>query len=250
MPSSITHVLPAVAERGAREVRLHRFARVGERLGDDDALARGEPVGLDDVEAGQRLEERERVRLLARVEGRVPGRRHARSHEHVLHPGLGAFELRGRGRTPEHEPPGRRAADRRHPRRAVLRARPRRDRDRRDRRARRPRPGSLAATGMHSPSSAMPGLPGAEITSSTAAERVRPQPSACSRPPEPTRSTRAIRRRGEGRRSDRVPGRRRRTKPARRRTPRRSARSRALPRAALRAGRRASMSVSQPGSVS
>ena len=97
---------PRRAERGAGEVRLHRVARVGERFGDDDALAGSEPVGLDHVEAGQRVEERERLRFLARVEGRVPGGRHARGREHFLHPGFRAFELRGRGRTPEDEPPG------------------------------------------------------------------------------------------------------------------------------------------------
>ena len=50
-----------VAERVARQVRAHRVARLGDRLGDDHALARGEAVGLDHVEPGQRLEERERA---------------------------------------------------------------------------------------------------------------------------------------------------------------------------------------------
>ena len=42
------------------------------RLGDHHALAGGEPVGLHDVETRQRLEERERLGLLARVERGVP----------------------------------------------------------------------------------------------------------------------------------------------------------------------------------
>ena len=35
---------------------------LGERLGDEHALARGQPVGLHDVEAGQRAQEGERRR--------------------------------------------------------------------------------------------------------------------------------------------------------------------------------------------
>ena len=53
-----------VAERVARQVRAHCVTRVGDRLGDDHALARGEAVGLHDVQTRQRLEERERGRFL------------------------------------------------------------------------------------------------------------------------------------------------------------------------------------------
>ena len=54
--------------------------------------------------------------------------------------------------------------------------------------ARRPSPSS-ARTGWQRPSAAMPGLPGAAWSSSRSGAWLSFQASACSRPPEPTRST-------------------------------------------------------------
>ena len=50
-PSSMTTVRPGVAERLARQVVGHRLAGLGQRLGDQHALAGGQAVGLDHVEA-------------------------------------------------------------------------------------------------------------------------------------------------------------------------------------------------------
>src|SRR5207237_6275397 len=41
-----------VTEGGTREVVTHGMARFGDRLGDDNAFAPRQPVGLDDVETG------------------------------------------------------------------------------------------------------------------------------------------------------------------------------------------------------
>ena len=209
-----------VAERLARQIRAHSVTRVGDRLGDDHTLPRGEAVGLHDVEARQRLEERERRLLLDRLRtcrgGRsAPPRSRARPSSSAFDPSsCAAAAVR-----PEREVARRHRARRRHPRRAGssgpiddeigVAAR---------RRAQQPRPGRSRRTGTHSPSSAIPRFPGAQNTSSTWGDRASPHASACSRAPAPRTSTRAIYGDArEARWSDRVPVRHRRSSPARRR---------------------------------
>ena len=212
-PSSITHVRPASPNAAPERYDVHGVARVGERLGDDHALARGEPVGLDDVEAGQRLEERERASTPGR-RGRSRAGRSARPRRRAR-PSSTPSSLRASRPRPSSRTRGGPARSQR-----VDDARDERFLGSDDdeigvdarRRARRPRPGRWPRPGRHSPSSRHARVAGrARSPRRRAAERARPQPSACSRPPEPTTSTRAIRRRGGGRRSDRAPGRRRRT---------------------------------------
>jgi len=65
-----------------------------------ESLARGEAVGLHDVEPAECVEERERARLVARGERRVPGGGHARGRQHVLHPRLRPLEPGGCGTGP------------------------------------------------------------------------------------------------------------------------------------------------------
>ena len=77
-PSSITHVRPASPNAAPDRYARTDVTRLGDRLGDDHALARREPVGLDDVQPGQRLEERERAGFLRprrRSRGGRSGRR-------------------------------------------------------------------------------------------------------------------------------------------------------------------------------
>ena len=89
-PSSITTRAARVAERRARQ-ELWRPRR-GPRPIDSvttHALARGQPVGLHDVEPGQRLEERERrlgVGEGAVARGRHARRRRARCFIHAFEP--------------------------------------------------------------------------------------------------------------------------------------------------------------------
>ena len=209
MPSSITQVRPA-----SPNASPDRYAWTASRASPIDSVTMtplpcGEPVGLHDVQAGQRLEERERTLLPAGGERAVPRGRHGGRNQYVLHPRLRAFE-RGRrpcaartrgGRRPPPRRPRRRRAGPRAPRprgrhRPSLPARRRRW-------DRRPRPS------RHSPIAAIPGLPGAHTTSSTCGERAKPHASACSRPPAPTTRTR-VTRLGATRSSGRAPGRHRR----------------------------------------
>ena len=88
-----------VTEGGTREIFMHRMARLGDRLGDDNAFAPGQPVGLDDVETGHRVEIRERGR--ERGERRVARRRYARRVEHLFHPSLRPFEACSVGAGPK-----------------------------------------------------------------------------------------------------------------------------------------------------
>ena len=69
-------------------------------LGDHDALARGEPVGLDHVRGPERIERAERLRHRRGAQG--PRRRDAVPLAQVLRPRLGALEPRPLGRRPEH----------------------------------------------------------------------------------------------------------------------------------------------------
>ena len=162
---------------------------VGERLGDEHALARRQPVGLDDVEAGQRLEERERGVLVARRRTRAwravgtPA-----SASTLLHPRLRALERAPRAAGgPNTSAPARRAAASASPSTSGASG---------------PTTTSSASTSSRardrggptrrrhaSPSSAIPGLPGAATTVVDVGERARPTASACSRPPPPTTRT-------------------------------------------------------------
>ena len=96
-----------VAERVAGEVGAHRVARVGDRLGDDHALARGETVGLDHPRRAELVEVRARGVLVAGAEAAVARGGHPGLGEHVLHPRLRAFEARARGAGPERQSPAR-----------------------------------------------------------------------------------------------------------------------------------------------
>ena len=103
-PSSMTHVRPGVAERGTRQIRAHRIARLGERLGHDDALAGRETVGLDHVEPGERVEKRERGVVVARAERRVARGRDARRD--AARPSSTPSSLRASRRGPADRTPG------------------------------------------------------------------------------------------------------------------------------------------------
>ena len=85
------------------------------------------------------------------------------------------------------------AARRRRRRRAAPPARPRRGRSRAPARARAGPRASSARTGWQVPSAAIPGFPGAACSSSSSALWRSFHASACSRPPEPTMSTRTRR---------------------------------------------------------
>ena len=98
------HGAARVAERPTGEVLAHAVTGLGERLGDEDALPGGEPIGLDDVEPGQRLEVRERDVLLLRGERRVPGGGDLGPRQQLLHPRLRPLQSRGgRGRSEDRD---------------------------------------------------------------------------------------------------------------------------------------------------
>ena len=59
-PSSITTRRPASPNAAPGQLVPHVVLGLGQRLGDEHALAGGQPVGLHDVEAGERAQERER----------------------------------------------------------------------------------------------------------------------------------------------------------------------------------------------
>ena len=185
-----------VAERLAREVGAHRVARVGERLGDDHALARGEAVGLHDVGRRELLEERRARRPRRRRRScawRAVGTPASASTSfiHAFEPSSRAPAAPGPnagGRGP--------APRRRRPRPAAPRDRRPRDRRRGRRRAARPRAGSAASIGKHERGSAIPGLPGAANTSGA-------RRRALQRPHERVLAPAASRRRGRARQAAR-----------------------------------------------
>ena len=132
----------------------------------------------------------------------------------------------------------------------------------------RPSPSS-ALTGWHSPSAAMPGFPGAACSASKPGLWLSFHASACSRPPEPTRSTFTARestrgvgasspgaRAGPALRASPATARARARRPCRRATPAPRARARRTRRSAARSSGSAPSSVisssgsSQPGSDS
>ena len=210
-----------VAERVAREVRAHRIARFADRLGDDHALAGREPVGLDDVEPGQRARgtrtRRPRRPRRTSRSGRSGHRpRRSTSFIQAFEPSSRAAAARGpNARRPRGLDRVDDARDQR-----IFGAdddevgvelvgevgAPRRDRSRRPRRTHR--------------SSPCPGCPGAQTTSSTNGERANPHASACSRPPiaddENAAATSTATRRAATRSSDRARDRHRRCSRARR----------------------------------
>ena len=213
-PSSITSVRARGAERGAGEVRAHRVARLGDALGDDDALAGGEPVGLHHVEPGQRLEERERLRppgSRRTTRGARSARRRRRGPPSSTPSSLRAAR---RGRRPEH----RRATGPQVVGEPVDQRRLRADHHEVERVETRDR---VARDPGRSRARTIPGLPGAATTESTVGgTRRAPTSSACSRPPDPTTRTFTVTRRGAARRSGRARGLRTRSSRARRCTPR------------------------------
>ena len=143
--------------------RAQRRVELGLRAADPDALAGGEPVGLDDA---RRPRDRERPR------GRNAGRLH-----HVLRERLRALDPRRRRARARRRRCRGGAARRRARRRAAPPARRRRGRRRARRRAARATPGSSARAGMAaSRAPRFPGFPGAACSSvSRRAARERPR---------------------------------------------------------------------------
>ncbi len=92
---------PGVAERGARQVVVHRVGRFVAAAGHEHALARGEPVGLHHVPSVERVEKRRGVALLTGGEHCMPRSGHTGLHEHVFHERLAALEPGRRGRRAE-----------------------------------------------------------------------------------------------------------------------------------------------------
>ena len=177
-----------VAERLARQVRAHCCARVGDRLGDDDTLPRGQAVGLDDVQPGERLEEAERLVLLPGAERAVRARSAPRRSR--ARPSSRLWTLRARPRRPSIRTRGVRPhRARRRPRRpAVPPDRSPRDRGAGRRRAPPPRPGRSRRPVDTRRARPSRGCPARQKRSSTSGERASPHASACSRPPLPMTS--------------------------------------------------------------
>ena len=174
LPSSIDAMASRASARSSR---------------DDHALSRREPGRLDHDRRAETL--RLRVRRRANVRERARARRrHARGEHEFLRESLRRLDPRGRLRRAR-TPRGRSLeSDRRGPASSgpsgptivngdVLA--PRERREARDIGRGRPR--------SHRPSSASPGLPGAEMSSSVGSSARSFQPSACSRAPPPTTST-------------------------------------------------------------
>ena len=86
----MTTLRPASPNEAPDELGPHVVLGLGERVGHQDALAGSQPVGLHDVQPGQRAQEGQRGIELVRAERAVRGRRHAGRHQDVLHPRLGA----------------------------------------------------------------------------------------------------------------------------------------------------------------
>ena len=86
----------------AGQLGPHVVVGLGQRLGDEHALARGQPVGLHHVEAGQRVEER---RAPGPTSVKAPWRAVGTPAvgEHLLHPRLRALEPGAVGAGPEHQ---------------------------------------------------------------------------------------------------------------------------------------------------
>ena len=164
-----------VAERAPGEVLAHRVARVGERLGDEHALARGEAVGLDHVEA-RAASRGTRAPASSSVAGE---RRVAGGGDLGRRPGPPSSTPS----SPRGGPPRPTGRTRRRPARAARR------RDRRragasgptTTRSRVSRLSIASSRGRHAATSAIPGFPGAASTASTTGDRARPHASACSR---------------------------------------------------------------------
>ena len=152
---------------------------------DHDALARGQPVGLDH---GRIAGDRRHALVDARHDAVRRGRDAGRLHD-LLRERLRALQSRGGRRRPEAAHARRRRARRR----ARPRAAPpgRRRPGRRRRRARRAASaaGSSAGASSGRASRRIPALPGAQRTSGACGERSRARTSACSRPPDPTTRT-------------------------------------------------------------
>ena len=166
------------------------WARAASRsLGDDDSLAGGEAVVLDDVRRAQRVERR-----LDLCHGRAhvgQGRRDLGRCHDVLGERLAALEPGSLGRRPEDRGCPPRAPRRPLPRRAGPPGPRRRGRRRAHGPARRcpRRRADLAGSGSHRAMASMPGLPGAAMTASTSWSAARALTMACSRAPVPMTRT-------------------------------------------------------------
>ena len=77
-PSSMTTLRPASPNAGPEQVVADGVAGLGQRLGDEHALAGGQPVGLDDVGPGSVVEEVERRLDLGEGAVRAPWARRRR----------------------------------------------------------------------------------------------------------------------------------------------------------------------------
>ena len=93
-----------VTERLPGELRQHVGFGRGEVLGDQHALARGQPVGLDHVGRVEAAQVGDRG--FRSAEGLVLGGRHAGVDQELLHVGLGPLEPGALGAGAEHESAG------------------------------------------------------------------------------------------------------------------------------------------------
>ena len=212
MPSSITHVRPASPNASPDRYARTAVTRVGDRLGDDDALARGEAVGLDDVEA--RAASRGSANAAASSPApNVPWRAvgtsalASTSFIHAFEPSSAAAAAAApNARCPAASSASTTPATSGSSGPTTTRSAAQLVRERRHRgRVVRARP---VDTRRARPSR---GCPGAQKRSSTSGERASPHASACSRPPPPMTSDAASStRRAATRRSGRAPGRHRR----------------------------------------
>ena len=161
-----------LAERGRGRQRCVELLL---RAADEDAFPGREPVGLDHA---RRPRDRQRLR-----------RRNAGRAHDVLGEALRAFDRRRRAARAEgrHAVPAQRVGDARDERR--LRADRRRGRRRARARARAAPRRPRRAPGGSRAWRAIPGLPGAQCSSVRRGLRASFHASACSRPPDPTRST-------------------------------------------------------------
>ena len=181
----LLHDDAALAEAAGHEELVQRGSRLGLVGGDDDALARGEAVELQDDRVAL-----DRGHPVGHgVDGPPRGGGHAGGLHDLLGEGLGALEDARPPASDRRRPVRARAARRPARRPAAPRGRRRSGRRPRARRARRAPRRRRRRRRTARASAAMPGLPGAHRTSGRWGERSRARTIACSRPPPPTTRT-------------------------------------------------------------